>query len=359
MRRRICYFLGTYEDWGGASRALLNFIVRVDRQKFDPLVVVTKPGKLLDKLAELGIATAVRPKQDWNGNPFKFVLDVFQAIAFLREQKVDLIHLNGGSLGWKPPELIAARILGTPVLMHYHIVSNSVTPFLRFVQGVIAVSRFVAEHTPFGGKSISVVHNIADVARFGHGRSIRQELGFAESDIVIGFLGQIKSIKGVEMFLRLPAALDNPKVKFMIAGETKDKDPEFIARFNAAVAANPAINYVGFRSDPENIYASADILVMPSQWEEPCAMVLFESAAARKPIIASRTGGTPEIIQDGVNGLLFERDDFAALVRHIRQLIDHPAERAALGERAYQAVEKSFIQAPVQKLEHLYLETLG
>lgn len=358
MTTRICYYLGTYEDWGGASRALLNFVVRVDRSKFEPLVVVTQAGTLIARLAERGIATTVCPKRDWNGNPFRFAADIARSIAFLRRHKVGLIHLNGGSLGWKPPELIAAKLLGIPVLMHYHIAAATVTPFVKYVRRIVAVSRYVAEYSPFGARPVSVVHNIADVARFAHGHSIRAELGFADHDVVIVFLGQIKRIKGIEMFLRLAATIDRADVKFVIAGEIRDSDADFVTRFKAAVAENSRVHYVGFRTDAENLYASADILVMPSQWEEPCAMVLFESAAARKPLIASKTGGTPEIIHDGVNGLLFEREDFDTLLRHTLRLIDDPAERAALGHRAFEVVEQNFTLQPVRELERVYLETL-
>lgn len=359
MTKRVCYYLGTYEDWGGASRALLNFIVRVDRRKFEPLVVVTQKGTLISALAEKGIASVICPKRDWNGNPFKFALDVARSVTFLRRHKVDLIHLNGGSLGWKPPELLAARFLKIPVLMHFHIVEPTPMPFIKYVQGIITVSRHVARHSGFGTRPTTVVHNIADVARFAHGCSIRDEFGFGAADTIVGFLGQIKSIKGVDLFLRLAAEIDRPNVKFLIAGEIKDTDPAFITRFKEAVAKNPRVTYVGYRSDPENLYESADILVMPSQWEEPCAMILFESAAARKPIIASRTGGTPEIIQDGVNGLLFERDDFEMLKCHALRLIDAPSERLALGRKAFEVVEQDFTMRPVLELERLYTETLG
>lgn len=358
VTRRVCYYLGTYEDWGGASRALLNFVMRVDRDKFEPLVVVTQKGKLIGTLAEKGIETAVCPKRDWDGNPVRFALNVVRSISFLLRHKVDLIHLNGGSLGWKPPELIAARLLRIPVLMHYHIVDPNPTPFLKYVGGVVAVSRYVAEHSSFGAKRVAVVHNISNLGRFTRGRSIRSELGFDDSDLVVGFLGQVKSIKGIDLFLRLAEEIDRPDVKFLIAGEIKDADPMFVARFKEAVARNPRVNFVGYRTDPENIYASADVLVMPSQWEEPCAMVLFESAAAKKPIIASRTGGTPEIIQDGVNGLLFDRDNFDALKRHTSRLLDHAEERQTLGSKALEVVQQSFTDQPVHELERFYAEAL-
>ena len=75
------------------------------------------------------------------------------------------------------------------------------------------------------------------------------------------------------------------------------------------------ILYVGYRSDVENIYRSADILVMPSRWQEPFGLINIEAGAARRPMVASRVGGIPEVIRDGENGLLFDPNDFTSFVR--------------------------------------------
>lgn len=358
MAARVCYYLGTYEDWGGASRALLNFVVRVNRDKFDPLVVVTERGALIDTLSQKGIATAIYPKHDWNGNPFKFALDVMRSMSFLRHHKVRLIHMNIGSLGWKPPEVIAARALRIPVIMHFHMVDPDPTPFIKHAQYIIAVSEYVAAHSQFGTCRVKAIHNLSDLARFTRGRSVRDELGLADSDLVVGFLGHVKRLKGIDLFLRLAEEIERPDVKFLIAGEMMETDPAFAARFNEVTKSNPRVRYLGYRTDPENIYATADLLIMPTQCEEACAMVLFETAAARRPIIASRTGGTPEIIQDGINGLLFDREDFDTLKRHTCRLLDHPEERLRLGNMAFKVVQDRFTDQPVRELERIYAEAL-
>lgn len=359
MAARICYYLGTYEDWGGASRALLNFVVRVDRYKFDPLVVVTERGALIDTLTEKGIETAIYPKRDWNGNPFRFALDVMRSLSFLRHHRIRLIHMNIGSLGWKPPEVVAARLLRIPVIMHFHMVDPDPTPFIKHAEYIIAVSEYVATHSQFGTRRVRAIHNLSDLARFTRGRSIRDELGLAASDLVVGFLGHVKRLKGIDLFLRLANEIERPDVKFLIAGEMMETDPAFAAHFNAVTTCNPRVRYLGYRTDPENIYATADLLIMPTQCEEACAMVLFETAAAKKPIIASRTGGTPEIIQDGINGLLFDRDDFDMLKHHTCWLLDHPEERLRLGNTAFEVVQRRFTDQPVRELERIYAEALN
>jgi glycosyltransferase involved in cell wall biosynthesis len=321
--------------------------------------VLNRQGSLAAKLNELGLETVVIEKRDWCNRPIKYLGDIIRSMSFLRKHRIDLIHLNAGALGWKPPELIAAKLLKIPVLMHFHITTKNVTPFIRFANGIVAVSKNVADNSDFGSHPTRVVHNIADIDRFSNGKSIRDELGFDESDIIIGFLGQIKRIKGIELFLKLKSTISDPRVKYLIAGEIKDPDAAFRDEFSDQVSKDPSIKYVGYRTDPENIYATADILVMPSQWEEPCAMVLFETAAAQKPIIASRTGGTPEIIMDGINGLLFDKQDFDTLAHHVRRLIDNPEERSLLGRKAREVVEQHFTMSPVHQMERIYLETVG
>lgn len=358
MAARICYYLGTYEDWGGASRALLNFVVRVDRNSFEPLVVVTQKGTLIDTLTEKGIETAIYPKRDWDGNPFRFALDVIRSMSFLLRHRIDLIHMNIGSLGWKPPEVAAARLLRIPVIMHFHMVDPEPTPFIKYARYVIAVSEYAANHSQFPTSSVRVIHNLLDWERFTRGRAIRNELGLAKEDLVVGFLGQVKRLKGIDLFLRLTEEIERSNVKFLIAGEMNETDPELVARFNKITAVDPRVRYLGYRHDPENIYATADILIMPTQCEEAFGMVLLETAAAKKPIIASRTGGIPEVIEDGINGLLFDREDFDTLKRQTCWLLGHPEERLRLGEKGFEIARTKFTDKPVLKLERLYAETV-
>jgi glycosyltransferase involved in cell wall biosynthesis len=78
---------------------------------------------------------------------------------------------------------------------------------------------------------------------------------------------------------------------------------------------------LGFRDDAEILYCTADIMVMPSQWEKPCAMILFEAATAGKPLVATSTGGTPEILRHGETGYPVDRSDLPGLATYILKLV--------------------------------------
>lgn len=355
MTINIGYILGTHEDWGGASRSLLNFVRKIDREKFCPVVAVTQEGRLSRILRDHGMKCVINPKCGPKSNVFKYVLSIMASVRLFRRHRIDVIHLNYGSVGWKPSEILAARLRKIPIVYHYHIKVDRPSPYVRYAKSVIAVSKYVAQNSETYSVPLTVIHNIADIERFGSGKNIRSELGVSEDDIIVAFLGQLRKIKGIELFLDMAEKCNKDDVKFLIAGEVKETEPGYEQAFKAKVDAMPNVGYLGYREDPENLYASADIVVMPSQWQEPCAMVLFEAAAAGKPIVSSATGGTPEIIRHGENGFLFPAEDGEEMKTLVWRLIDDSELRKTVGASARRLVQNEFDSTQVTKLERLYL----
>lgn len=354
----IAFFLGTNNDWGGASRALLNFVRKLDRKAFTPLVVIPKPGPIQRILAAQGIPCEVWPIHDRSRNVLAYAIGVIRSMVFLRSHRIALAHLNYGAIGWKPAEILAARLLRIPLVNHFHNAVKTASSYLRYSTAAVGVSRFICEHSDHRGIPCHVVHNVADFDRFGNGRSKKKELGFKEDDIVISFFGQVRRIKGVLLFLDLAGRIPENDVGFLIAGELKGDDTFAPEEFKRMLAGDPRIKYLGYREDVEDLYASSDIVVMPSQWEEPCAMVLFEASAAGKPIVATATGGTPEIIVDGVTGYLVQRNDVEGLEARVRELLRDKQLRTSVGEQARQKAASAFTDAPVRQLEKLYQQLL-
>jgi glycosyltransferase involved in cell wall biosynthesis len=89
-------------------------------------------------------------------------------------------------------------------------------------------------------------------------------------------------------------------------------------------------------------YQAASIFVHPSVWNEPCAMPLAEAMASGTPVVATRSGGTPGIVEDGKSGLLVERSDVQALADAILQLLSNPKQRDAMAHAAYERASTRF-----------------
>jgi glycosyltransferase involved in cell wall biosynthesis len=104
------------------------------------------------------------------------------------------------------------------------------------------------------------------------------------------------------------------------------------------------ILWTGYQTDPTPFYASMDVLVQPSSdlAGEGLPMVIMEALREGIPVIASRTGGIPEVIRDGSNGLLVTPDDEAALTRALQSVLEDPVLRARLQSGARDSLSERF-----------------
>jgi glycosyltransferase involved in cell wall biosynthesis len=203
-----------------------------------------------------------------------------------------------------------------------------------------------------------VIHNAVDLRRFDEAVDIRSELGLGRGDVVVSFIGQIREIKGIDLFIRMARATPGANLRFLIAGACRDpvkfKGAYTEERLRAEIADDQRIRYVGYRTDVHNVYRSSDIIVMPSRWGEPFGLINIEAGAAGKPVVSTRDGGIPEIIRHGENGFLVEREDVEGLVHYTARLAGSEALRRRIGGRAREIVEEHFTSRPVRKLEQAY-----
>jgi len=131
--------------------------------------------------------------------------------------------------------------------------------------------------------------------------------------------------------------------------------------FSQLLKSRPWCQYRGFaqRSELGRILSDATMLILPSL-EENCPMVILEAMAAGVPVVASRVGGVPEVVEDGVTGLLFEPHDSASICGAVQQLVENPAMRESMARRS-RAVAMQRFEPGVIARRHLeiYQEVLG
>ncbi len=357
----IAYMATSAGDWGGASRCLFVLLKGLDRSRFEPLVLFPEEGPILETLDRMGIRYLIWPPHDYK-NPLAYLRDIYHAARLFKREGVDLLHINYGGF-WRMAEVEGARLLGLPVLTHLHLVSEHPGPSFRRCTLAVANSRFTAETSELGGVPFEVMHNIVDLDRYDAATDIRAELGFLRDEIVICFAGQVRWNKGVDLLIKAASSIPEPRARFIIVGECRDKNrfpdaytPDTLA---ANIAHDSRIRYIGYRSDIQNIYHSSDIIVMPSRWDEPFGLINIEAGASRRPIVAAKVGGIPEIVVHGETGFLFERGDAAGFSDYLRQLVDNEALRKKMGELGRLHVERNFTSAPVRFLESIYDRELG
>jgi glycosyltransferase involved in cell wall biosynthesis len=353
----ICYLTESAGDWGGASRVLFSNLRLIDRTRFEPLVLLPSKGRVLPLLDQIGVSYVIWGQAHEPEGVFHYAMAMAASIRLFRRRRVDLLHINGANY-WRPAEILAAKLLRIPIVTHYHVVVGKPGPFVKYSDLIIAVSAFTAEASLPKSMRKVVVHNCVVLARFDHAHDIRDELDLSPDDVVVTFVGQIRDIKGVDLFIRLAHAIPGPSIKFLIVGECRDPDkfPGSYTeeRLRNEIGEDSRIRYVGYRADVENVYRASDVIVMPSRGGEPFGLITIEAGASRKPVVATRDGGLPEVIQHGENGFLVEREDLAGLVQHTTLLINDRELRQRMGQRARRVVEERFTEQPVRDLERTY-----
>lgn len=197
----------------------------------------------------------------------------------------------------------------------------------------IAVSDFVRskmiEHGIPQGK-ITTVHNF-----------VRDEVFTDNSDEGRYFLyfGRIEKIKGLETLIWAMAGV--PDVDLLIAG-TGDVSKELEGMATRLGLTN--IHFLGFKSGQSlrDLIAGAIAVVVPSEWNETFGLVLVESFAQCRPVIASRMGGMTEVVTDGEDGLLFEAGNVRELTDKMVWMATHRQQAVEMGKAGQEKVRKKF-----------------
>ena len=211
--------------------------------------------------------------------------------------------------------------------------------FKHAVDGVFAVSGYVAEVVQeiYGLESTSVVHNGVDLERFVPVARARGQR------VTLNFLGRTGIEKAPDLFLRaaLRIAREGIPLRVQLVGanhwgrwEPDAFQTELSRLCTLLREAGTDVTETGHvaRADIPRVLQAADIHVLPSRWDEPCALSLLEGMAAGLAVVASRTGGTAEVL--GKAGRLFARDAEDELTSHLRELVLDQAERYRLGKAA-------------------------
>ncbi|ALP54089.1 hypothetical protein Tel_13630 [Candidatus Tenderia electrophaga] len=356
----VCFTANSAFEWGGASRVLFTNLRLLDRSKFEPIVLLPYRGRIIPTLESLGIRYEVWGKLHEPQGILEYLKTLYRFIRFLKQNKVRILHING--VYWRPAEVLAAKLAGVPIVTHYHVLPKEPGPFVKYSSLIVAVSEYISKHALPPGVPKRVLHNAVEPEKFTQGISIRGELGIDTDKVVVSFIGQIKKIKGVDLFIAMAKRLQHDDVVFIIAGKCRKPADEGNAYTEEALRAEigdtPNIHYVGFREDIPNIYASSDMIVVPSRWEEPFGLILLEAGAVSKPVVAAQVGGIPEVVVHGETGYLFPKEDLDTMTLQVETLVSDAALRTRMGAQAREHIERHFTHQPVRALEQTYLDLL-
>lgn len=316
-------------------------------------VPVTATHAYSDRL----IQTTANPRDLWS-----FARSFAQASAemaqIIERERIDVIH----SISY-PASLYAAFAslrTGVAHLWHEHnikrihranrVIYRLVGNSCRWVVGPSdAVTNNLAT-SGIAADRLRTVYNGIDLSRFGHSSAertaaLRRELGVGDHESAVGLFGQMLPYKGHRTLIdAAPEILrQQPNTRFFLVGALEN--PPYQDELKSMIAArglDDRMIFTGWRDNVPEIIRAMDVVVVGTTTPEPAALTLMEGGAMERAVVATRTGGTPEIVADGESGLLFAPGDAAALAVHVSRLLGDPALAARLGQRARRRVEEEF-----------------
>jgi glycosyltransferase involved in cell wall biosynthesis len=206
-----------------------------------------------------------------------------------------------------------------------------------------------------------VVYNSVDVSRAAAGLSkageFRRRYGIAEDRLVVTQVSWLIPEKGVDDLLAAARGVVavEPRAHFVLAGDGAHRPN--LEKAAAELGIRDHVTFTGVVADPlaEGLFAASDVVCQMSRWEEVFGYVNAEAMACGKPLVGTRVGGIPELIEHGRNGFLVDRRDTQQMTQRILELVRDPDLRRRMGEAGRQiAVEKFNHKKNVAQLVKLY-----
>jgi len=373
---------------GGSYFSLLFLVSGLDRTRFEPVVVFAAQNSLQPRFDAARVATRIVPPAPparapgavgrlaakavnfWRG----YVAEPRRLARILREERIDLVHLNN-SIRRNSSWMLAARRLGIPCITHERGINQRFLPrdaqLARGLDAVVCISGAVRENFErlgLGDLKLVTIFNGLDAGQMKVTRAsdeVRAECGVRADQRLIGIVGNIKPWKGQEVVIRAMALLRDefPDVNCLLIGDTSPKEADYreqMAALTRELGVAERVHITGFRSDVANYINALDIQIHASVEPEPFGRVLLEGMALTKPLVASNGGAVPEIVADGVTGLLFAPGDAAALAAALRTLLADPARAAAMGAAGRARLLADFsIERNIELTQQLYASLLN
>ncbi|MBL7199911.1 MAG: glycosyltransferase [Anaerolineae bacterium] len=369
LRTRVCYLI-TELNVGGAEKVVLRLATLLPEDRYDVLVAcLYDPGPVADEIRAAGVPVvdlSMRNKVDLRA--------VFRLYELLRSRNIQILHAH-----MFHANLLAAvvgRIANVPVVIATrHTVEmggaarewvNCVT--VALCDAMVVVSNQVHElqlRQPWiDPTKLVVIPNgvpveTATCCSPESTQALRQEWGIDADVLVVGTVARLGPEKGHAYLLEAAAEVLKQvlQTRLLLVGDGPMRS-QLEGRAKALGVAD-SIVFAGLRHDVPTILSLFDLFVLPSLWEG-LPMAVLEAMAAGLPVVATAVGGTPEVVVDGVTGLLVPPGDPDALAEAIFRLLRDPDLRQRMGQAGRERVVERFsAERMVERTEQLYEQLLA
>lgn len=381
-RYRILY-LDNAPFIGGAQINNYHALRMLDRQHFHPILVIPDHREeLLPFFSRANVDIYLIPMQPMCGPVIRatkpFLRSVQSLVQLVRNQNVDLIFSSSTRTGLL--SVLAKWLTGVKIV--WRSCDISVTWLDRvialFAHRVTCVSRAVYErYDGWPRHNFQIIYSgvyaedLTAEEITERKRALRQRLGVPSETYIVGSVANLQYWKGVHVLIRAFAQVIRvlPSVRLVhIGGRVPgyERYAQEVYRLAQELGISEQVEFMGFQEDAYRYYPLFDIFVhVPTHESHLRHLEAFghtpaEAMAYRLPVIASRCGGVPEVVEEGVTGELVEPDDYERLASRIVALIQQPEIRQRLGQAGYQRYRERFTQErEVRQYENLFAELIA
>lgn len=362
-------FLHAGAEMYGADKVLLDLIKRLDKTKYNPIVILPTAGILVDALEKEKVEVMVIPYPIMRRKYFNpkglieygvnLVKYTHQLVNIAKKKNIDLIHSNtaatleGGFVSRKlniPHLWSIHEIIVNPKIM-YRVTCKLIAKYSSIT---ITDSHAVKNHLDASGcfkpNKIKVIYNGVDSERFNPNNDctyLYEEWNIPKNSRIIGMMGRVNSWKGQDDFLKAANIVmaKYPDVYTVFIGaafegeEWREKD---LADKIACSPYSDRIITKGYRTDSEGIFKLYDVFVLPSINPDPFPTVVLEAMSTGKPIVGYKHGGICEMVKEEYNGLLCEVKNPDDLANKIEKILIDEDERKLMGENSRKRLLSNF-----------------
>lgn len=348
---------------GGIEKVIAAIALGLDKRRYAVEIwCLAGGGAVAEWLIKEGVRVRIFSWQTYH-NP----LNIIRLAMQLHKSQIDIVHTHGyyaGTFG-----RLAAIIAGiSPVFAHVHTSDFTLSRRHCLIEKVLSfftlkiicisqhVKGFVESQEGIRPEKTALVYN-------GTGRffedAANDPLGGSEKltddDFVIVSVGSLVKNKGHHVLIEAVRmlCLERPPIKVLIAGDGPQRSAlqDLVDR----CGLSSTVMFVGVVKDVRQVFGAADIFVLPTVHREGLSLAVLEAMQHGLPVIASRIGGVPELVDDSVTGILVTPNDPRILAQAITTLTDDKQLRCQMGESGRKKIDRLFrVERMVEQIESLY-----
>ncbi len=347
-------------SFGGQEQFIFRMMLAM-RERGHHLEAICQPHAVLGQRLK---AEGFRVHTLYMDGPANFIRGVTTLRGTLRRGRFDVLNTHSR----RDTVLVgcAARLAGTPLIVRTRHLAKRVGSLLSYTiipHRVTTPSDFVRRHLIERGVKpdyVATVYPAVDLKPWNQPSTLRAELGLDDDAIVVGCVAVMRAQKGQRALIDAmePLLTSRPNLHLVFVGGGSPVFEQVQAHI-AAKGLTSQVHLMGSRNDVPNMLAGFDLFALATE-QEASGTVFLEAAYAGLASVGTRVGGVPEMIQDGVTGLLVPLHDREALTAALKRLIEDPELRTQMGREGQRRIREGAFssEAMARSIEASYFRWL-